>query len=53
MKTKNFDKKLVLSKETVADLNVEEMQVVYGGATAVSVCQCPIGTTTFKSRCCP
>ncbi|MCP5045939.1 MAG: hypothetical protein GY940_02135 [bacterium] len=32
MKAKNFSKKLVLNKKTVADLSMKEIKDVYGGA---------------------
>ncbi len=45
MKTKKFDKKLVLKKKTVADLNVEEMKAVYGGGrTKITMC--------IRTQCC-
>ena len=30
MKTKNFDKKMVLKKSTIANLNKEQMQALHG-----------------------
>ena len=57
MKTKTFAKKLVLSKETVADLNGYEMKVVYGGATNYYVSKCATNCLacypTEESQCCP
>jgi hypothetical protein len=58
MKTKKFDKKLVLSKETVADLNGNEMKVVYGGNRTEwpfsrCVTDCLACTPTAQSQCCP
>ena len=58
MKTKKFAKKLVLSKNTVADLNGNEMKVVYGGLATnyyVSRCvtDCLACYKTALSQCCP
>jgi hypothetical protein len=39
MKTKNFNKKLVLKKTTVADLRKDEMNAANGGATSGCVTQ--------------
>lgn len=35
MKSKNFKKKLTLNKETVADLNIDEMAGIHGGGDNV------------------
>ncbi|NIM17656.1 MAG: hypothetical protein GTO45_37300 [Candidatus Aminicenantes bacterium] len=61
MKTKNFNKKLILKKETIADLNQEEMSRlqaglgVYGpetwGVDGYGEEICPNGTTCLDSRC--
>jgi natural product precursor len=40
MKAKQLEKKLVLNKETIADLNKEEMNFVYGGFSEESICLC-------------
>jgi hypothetical protein len=58
MKTRKFDKKLVLSKETVADLTGNEMRAVYGGLATdyyVSKCvtDCLSCYPTNQSKCCP
>ena len=56
MKTKTFAKKLVLSKETVADLNDKEMRALYGGATDYYVSRCVTDCLacfpTNLSKCC-
>lgn len=64
MKTKKFAKKLVLNKETIADINFGKMDKVRGGmikTTAVpdtidpcdhTVCNCTYTyTACFQSRC--
>ncbi len=38
MKTKNLDKKLSLSKKTVADLNRVEMKTAKGGTASIFTC---------------
>ncbi len=38
MKTKKFDKKLVLKKETISILTNNDLEVANGGATLVSRC---------------
>jgi natural product precursor len=40
MKAKKIENKLTLNKETIADLNKEEMNSVYGGFSEESVCLC-------------
>jgi len=40
MKSKKFEKKLVLKKRTILNLNTNEMNDVKGGDTAHSVCFC-------------
>ncbi|UCH97437.1 MAG: class I lanthipeptide [Candidatus Aminicenantes bacterium] len=47
MKTKKFSKKLRLSKETVANLNSNQMRFVYGGIDT-KICPLP----TEHSLCC-
>ena len=37
MKAKRFNKKLALNKKTIADLSIDEMNVVHGGET-VPIC---------------
>jgi len=47
MKKKSFNKKLVLSKESVANLNDEKMLNVKGGGTVgckATILNCPGGT---------
>ncbi|MGD2088625.1 MAG: class I lanthipeptide [Candidatus Aminicenantes bacterium] len=39
MKSKKFDKKLLLSKKTVAHLDNAEMQVVQGGVNTFVLCE--------------
>jgi hypothetical protein len=60
MKTKKLEKKLVLSKETVADLNVEAMTAVNGGVYAYTerpgtICgsDCLNCFPSRESKCCP
>jgi hypothetical protein len=62
MKTKKFSKKLVLNKKTVANLNGNEMNLIYGGAPETyqkTVCftdcetNCYMCDYTIRSRCCP
>ena len=39
MKTKTFEKKLILNKKTVAHLDKDEMSVIYGGiSTGIYTC---------------
>ena len=60
MKTKRFEKKLVLNKKTIAHLENQGMHAVQGGATlACTIVTCgepytgePIGCGTRKSDCC-
>ncbi len=62
MKTKRFEKKLVLNKNTIAHLNLDEMNVVQGGLTLTCATLCaitcehvtgePVGCGTRKSDCC-
>jgi hypothetical protein len=46
MKTKNFQRKLVLNKKTVVNLNNNEMGVVYGGCD-LSYLSC----STLPAKC--
>lgn len=41
MKTKKINSKLVLKKETVADMGNYELNNVRGGGTGISGCICP------------
>jgi hypothetical protein len=50
MKTKTFNKKLTLNKETLANLNNSEMVGVNGGATALP-CPSVIETRCFQTAC--
>ncbi len=56
MKTKQFDKKLVLNKKTVAHLNNGEMNGVQGGIDTIystnPSCSCPQFCATKLSNCC-
>ena len=53
MKTKTFASKLVLNKETIANLRNEEMNDVHGGVqitgSTPSNCHC---TKTIETSCC-
>ncbi len=51
MKTKTFDKKLVLNKNTIADLDTGEMNDVFGGGTRITVSKC--GEETCLPVFCP
>ena len=58
MKTIKFNKKLVLNKTTVADLNGNEMKNLYGGGDesadtncASCIVTCP--ETVYTIPCCP
>jgi hypothetical protein len=51
MKTKKFDQRLALNKETVADLNNSQLDAVHGGDVAsklLSAC-CPTAHTCGNS----
>jgi hypothetical protein len=48
MKTKKLEKKLVLNKETITDLNNREMSNIQGGSK-LSVCPCI--ETLVVSKC--
>ncbi len=43
MKAKSFKRKLVLKRETVAHLKVDDMKVLYGGTyiSRCGTCYCP------------
>jgi hypothetical protein len=41
MKTKNFNKRLILNKKTIADLRQAEMNEVYGGSSKCTGIVCP------------
>jgi len=45
MKTKNFERKLVFNKETIADLDNIAMEKVHGGVRSVDIC------FTDRTRC--
>ena len=47
MKTKKLSKKLGLNKNTIANLNTNDMSMIRGGAENTDTCNCP-GT-----ECCP
>jgi hypothetical protein len=54
MRAKHFDRKLALKRETVANLTVEQLKTLYGGAQTYatrcpSFCYCP--RTIFYSNC--
>jgi natural product precursor len=53
MKAKHFDRKLVLKRQTVANLRDEEMKTLYGGATFFTrcgtYCYCP--QTIYFTNC--
>jgi natural product precursor len=57
MKPKNFSKKLILNKKTIADLNNKKMKDVLGGGTMPWTCpypRCfPYKTETTCVECCP
>jgi len=58
MKTKKFHKKLVLSKETVDNLNGNELKAVNGGNRtdwpySRCVTDCLACDPTAESQCCP
>lgn len=58
MKTKKIQKKLVLGKNTIANLNANAMERVYGGViNTVEVCYTKLGTNclcpTGETRCEP
>ena len=38
MKPKLIDKKLLLNKKTIADLNENALKEIYGGVTAIETC---------------
>jgi hypothetical protein len=48
MKPKHFEKKLVLSKMTISNLNVNEMLAIMAGAQATGQDTC---LTEYDSRC--
>lgn len=62
MKTKRFDKKLVLNKKTIAHLDIREMNAVQGQGATLILCTpvtCgephtgePVGCKTHGSNCC-
>ncbi len=49
MKPKNFSKKLILNKKTIADLNNKEMKDVVGGVK--TRIDCTWGTCIFTGPC--
>jgi hypothetical protein len=51
MKTKRFKKKLILTKETVADLNLQEQSKVKGGYVSASCPFPPFGCGTYPQNC--
>lgn len=60
MKTKRFEKKLVLNKKIIANLNNQEMNAVQGGIdttpTAWTACNngatCRFPCVTWQTACC-
>jgi hypothetical protein len=52
MKTKTFSKKLVLKKDTIADLNTDELKAAHGGKS-VFCTMFPCRTIDFPSICYP
>lgn len=49
MKTKNFSKRLVLNKKTVANLNNHDMKNIYGGReTGATECVTNCQTNCFR-----
>lgn len=52
MKTKKFDKKLVLSKKTVSNLSVREMVRANGGDRPPFSWTCNFGTICTSMPCC-
>jgi hypothetical protein len=53
MKTKTFSKKLVLKKDTIADLNTDELKVAHGGGTIFLCTMFPCRTIDPPSKCSP
>ena len=59
MKRKQFSKKLVLNKKTIADLSYGEMKGVQGGSATEQIVCCPQTLTDagcpqqYKTECCP
>jgi hypothetical protein len=51
MKTKNLKKKLVLNKDTIANLANGDMKAVYGGATERATCATGCLNTFCASNC--
>ena len=53
MKPKFSDKKLKLSKKTIADLNNSELNKIYGGVTLVDTCdsECHTCLTICETKC--
>lgn len=53
MKAKKFDRKLVLKKETVTNLNVEELSALYGGDLPNTWETCRVICGPTKYTICP
>ncbi len=51
MKTRKFDKKLALNKETVANLNKDEMKNAHGGKPFTRETLCPMTCYTCNIDC--
>ncbi|MDQ1352128.1 MAG: hypothetical protein QG657_2434 [Acidobacteriota bacterium] len=51
MKTKNLKKKLVLNKDTIANLANGELKAVYGGASELPTCATGCKITFCASNC--
>jgi hypothetical protein len=51
MKTKKFNKKLMLNKQTIACLDADEIKKVYGGKLAPLTNTCPF-TGCGSGYCC-
>jgi hypothetical protein len=53
MKTKKFEKKLVLNKKTVSDLNPTQMSDAQGGISGLPTCAACTQPHTCQTLCCP
>ena len=55
MKTKKFDKKLVLNKKTIANVSNKGMEAIQGGKFSRRTLECPEFGTCFEVTCntCP
>ena len=51
MRTKQFNKKLVLNKKTVANLNAADMAHVKGGETGLSCPVCDTIVSCYQTHC--